>query len=202
MAQSGLVYIDGNDWAKWKAEMERLKGTFGLASDKTLAYIGTEGRRLIGAKEKQNQFHFGAAQTKWKENKGGYVKAVRSRWDSTHGWYKTSIGTRMIGFSFENALSYQKRKMGRLNDTMSQGYVYSLMANLWNNPTKPYAKNSPRFRREGFMHNGKPRMGGWGIGSSRPARPALSVGLVNAGVNRAIARAEVDLQRLINEGGL
>ena len=130
MSQSGLVYIDGADWAKWKADMERLGGTFGLAADKTLAFIGDEGRKEIGQEERQ-RFHFGAVQTKWKDKEGDYVKKRFSSYKGTHGWFMTSIGTRMIGFSFENALSYQKRKMGRLNDTLSQGYVYSLMANLW-----------------------------------------------------------------------
>lgn len=198
---SGLVYISGSDWKAWQEAMQRLEATFGLAADKTLAYIGAEGRREIGEQEKQAGFDFGVKQTKWKH--GRMESAVRSRMYGSHGWYKTSDGQRMIGFSFENALTYQKRKakLMRNQNGISQGYVYSLMANLWNNPTKPYSKNSPGFRREGFMRNGKPRMGGWGRGSQRPARPALASSVVERGLGKAMRRAESALQRMILEEG-
>lgn len=194
MSQSGLVYIDGDDWKKWKADMDRLKGVCGAAADKTLAYIGAEGRRLIGQAEEEQDFEFGAEQTKWK--KGREESKVRSHMDSHHGWYKTSKGTRMIGFSYENALTYQKRKLRKMGSTLSQGYVYSLMANLWNNPTKPYTKASPTFAR------GDGPKGRWGCGSVRDARPALSASVVEKGVQKAIGRAEIALEQIIREEGL
>ena len=194
MSQSGLVYIDGADWQKWKADMDRIKGVCGSAADKTLAYIGAEGRRLIGQAEKSQQFEFQQIQTKWKNGKE--ESKVRSRMDSSHGWYKTSIGTRMIGFSYENALTYQNRKMKKMGSTVSQGYVYSLMANLWNNPTKPYKKASPTFSR------GDEPKGRWGRGSVRDARPALSASVVEKGVAKAIGRAEQALEQMIREEGL
>ena len=194
MSQSGLVYIDGADWAKWKADMERLGQTFGLASDKTLAFIGDEGRKEIGQEERQ-RFRFGEVQTKWKDKEGGYVRQRFSSFNATHGWYKTRTGNRMIGFSFENALTYQKRKMRRLNDTVSQGYVYSLMANLWNRDVV-YSKNSP-----GFKRGDSKRMGGWAKGYHRSARPVLSTGKVSEGLTRAMPRAEQALKELIRQEG-
>ena len=194
MSQSGLVYIDGADWKRWKADMERLGNTFGYAADKTLAFIGDEGRKEIGAEERQT-FHFGAVQRKWKNKEGDYVEQRFSSFDSKHGWYKTRRGTRMIGFSFENALSYQKRKMGRLNSTVSQGYVYSLMANLWNQDVT-YSKYSPEFQREGM---GKP--GRWRRNAHRAARPVLSSAKVREGLSRAMPRAEQALKEMLRREG-
>ena len=193
---SGLVYISGSDWKAWQEAMQRLGDTFGMAADKTLAYIGAEGRREIGAQEEQAGFDFGAKQTKWKH--GRMESAVRSRMYGSHGWYKTSDGQRMIGFSFENALTYQKRKarLMKSQNGISQGYVYSLMANLWNNPTKPYSKSSPPFAK-----GDSERMGGWGRGSVRPARPALASSVVERGLGKAMRRAESALQRMILEEG-
>ncbi|MBQ5364484.1 MAG: hypothetical protein IIU49_00285 [Spirochaetales bacterium] len=200
MSQSGLVYIDGADWNRWKADMERLGESFGYAADKTLAFIGDEGRKEIGAEERQ-KFHFGAVQKKWKPKEGEYVTQRFSTYNAKHGWYMTRNKRRMIGFSFENALSYQERKMKRLNSTVSQGYVYSLMANLWNQDVV-YTKNSPGFHREGYTDgNGKARMGGWGRGYHRAARPVLSSGKVREGLAKAMPRAEQALKEIIRREG-
>ena len=194
MSESGLVYINGSDWETWKADMVRLGNTFGLAADKTLAFIGDEGRKEIGAEERQ-QFHFGAVQTKWKKKEGDYVTQRFSNFNSRHGWYKTRNDRRMIGFSFENALSYQKRKMRRLNSTVSQGYVYSLMANLWNQDVT-YSRNSPGFRRAGMK-----KMGGWAAGYKRSARPVLLASNVREGLAKAMPRAEMALKEMLRREG-
>ena len=195
MSESGLVYISGADWPNFKAMMEKLKNLSAMASDKTLAFIGSEGRKRIG-KEEEKEFEFGQTYTKWKGKNNSQTK-IRSIMDSTHGWYKGSDGTRMIGFSYENALTYQKKTMRKLNNTMSVGYVYSLMANLWNNPTKPYSKPSAPFRKQG-----SDRIGGWGLGATRPARIGLRVKTVQEAVAPALARATDEFQRMIIEEGL
>lgn len=195
MSNNGLVYIAGADWPNFKAQMEKLKNLSAVASDKTLAFIGSEGRKLIGEDEKK-EFRFGQTYTKWKDRNNSQTK-VRTIMDSTHGWYKASDGRRMIGFSFENALTYQKKTLRKLNNTMSVGYVYSLMANLWNNPTKPYSKPSPP-----FVAEGSDRIGGWGVGSQRPARIGLRVSTVEQAVTPALQRATNEFERMIIEEGL
>ena len=199
MADNGLVYISGADWPHFKEQMETLKDVAARASDKTLSYIGAEGRKVIGKKEDQ-KFEFGAVYVKWKRTKKGQrghfdPPRVRSKFDSKHGWYKTSDDRRMIGFSFENALSNQKRTLKKIGN-MSVGYVYSLMANLWNNPTKPYSKGGLLYQKAGS------RMGGWKKNQQRPARVGLTTELVRQAATPAMSRASAELQRMIHEEGL
>ena len=199
MADSGLVYISGSDWPNFKDQMDKLKGVAARASDKTLAYIGAEGRRVVGKKEDQ-QFEFNAVYGKWKRTKKGErgyfsMPRVRSHYDATHGWYKTSDDRRMIGFSFENALTYQKKTLKKIGN-VSMGYVYSLMANLWNNPTKPYSKGGLMFQKAGE------RLGGWGKGSVRPAKVGLTTSAVEEAVTPAMRRATDELERMIVAEGL
>lgn len=200
MPESGIVYISGQDWPNFKAQMDKLKEVAARGADKTVSFIGAEGRRLVGRKE-EAEFEFGAVYGKWKRTqKGGRgyysMPRVRSRYDARLGGFKASDGRRMIGFSFENALTYQQKTMKKVGN-VSVGYVYSLMANLWNNPTKPYSKGGLMFEKEGYG-----RMGGWAKGSVRPARVGLTVGTVQEAVVPAMRRATDALERMIVEEGL
>ena len=189
---TGLVYMNGKDFPSFYRMIEKMKNVTAATADTTLAFIGSEGRREVGEEEKR-LFDFGKTQYKWKEKEGQYVKQQFSTFNPTHGWYKARDGRRMIGFSYENTASYQGKTAKKLLRSGSKGYIYSLIANLWNNTTKPYTKASPAFNEKGSY---------WRKGIRRHARVGLTASVVQQGMAKAMNRASDDLARKLKEQGL
>ncbi len=202
MAESGLVYISGKEWGDLLEKMKLLKVTTAHEADKMVAFIGAEGRRAVGEAEKQAGFRFGASLTKWNSKAGKYETKQRTFMDSDHGWYKTSDGRRMVWFSYENTThaslvrgKIRKVSGSSLMRSVSEGYVGSRIANLWNRPVH-YSKNSPLWTsRRGNLNR-------WHAGITRSARVTLTRKVVETKVGPAMVRAEKDLDRLLHEEGL
>lgn len=168
-------------------------------TNSVVAGAAAETRKEASKIEKQ-KFETGSQQTKWKYRKkqGKWEKVTyQAKWDSSLGGYVESRNVdtplRIINFSWENVAS-KKRKSYQATTRLT-----SLVANLWEKPTKPYKKNSPHFRRSGNSSNGF-----WARGVSRPARPYFLTqvyGKAKSCSNIAVKRVEREIgegKRFIN----
>lgn len=189
------VEIQQDTLNKVLSKVEGFQGITGRMADKVLAETGAEGRKGIGESH-ESGLRFGRKIKKWKNTKTlgtGYVTDVFSRMDQKHGWYKsrnTNLNDgRLIGFSFDSAA---RRKV----IPVSKGHAYSLIANLWAQPSKAYRTNSPYFYSAGY------KRGRWKAGESRPKKVSFDASLIQARMATILTNSEKKIGQMIKEQGL
>ena len=181
-------------------------------TDSAVGYIGAEGRRAAD-KVLDNDLWMGVWQKKWKQRKGGkgsYVERKFSRWDESVGGYVSTTrksdksgAFRMTNFTYETAhyISKTHRYTRRVPSAqaLSKARFTSQMANLWENPTRPYRKASPLFRRVG-----EPNSGRWGAGEVRPGLGfwGRATSAVRNQVSKAVVRTENKFRAELAKEGL
>jgi len=171
-------------------------------ADRMLGTLGSEARKIIGSKQ-EDLFDMKSPKTKWFKGK---FETRRPAYDNTHGWYKGQAtanrpdGTRIIGFSYESTAykkSNKKRKLPIIG-TMSVGYAYSLINNLWGQPANYRKKSAP-------FHSDNPKYTRYWGSFKKGIRPARATGFTESSVKEAIAptmeRAETELTKLLKEAG-
>lgn len=181
----GKVYVKGKEWQALREKLQAVGRDVYVAQDTVVAKTAATARPIISSLE-EGMFNFGQSQTKYRNGK---KVTSKTKWNAKGGYWESSDKRRLIQFSFENTSSkYAKGKMRSSKNVISEAYLYSLTANLWDKDTKPYSMNSPS-----FWSSNKKGTAIWKKGEIRKGKNYFGTrafGIVSRSVSKAIEKTE------------